>query len=45
MKKIHRVFKFENTTQASNHNAKILKTFKYDYEKVLEKQKTHKHIL
>ena len=33
------VFKFENTKQASKHNAKILKTFNYDYEMVLEKQK------
>ena len=33
------VFKFENTKQASKHNAKILKTFDYDYEMVLEKQK------
>ena len=33
------VFKFENTRQASQHNARILKTFDYDYEMVLEKQK------
>ena len=33
------VFKFENTRQASKHNARILKTFDYDYEMVLEKQK------
>ena len=25
------VFKFGNTTQASDHNAKIFKIFKYDY--------------
>ena len=36
------VFKFEISEQASKHNEKILKTFNYDYEAVLEKQKgTH----
>ena len=33
------VFKFENTIQAANHNKIILKSFNFDYEKLLEKQK------
>ena len=32
-------FKFENTIQAANHNKKILKSFNFDYEKLLEKQR------
>ena len=33
------VFKFEISEQASKHNEKILRTFDYDYEAVLEKKR------
>ena len=33
------VFKFENTLKAAQHNGKILQSFNFDYERVLDKQK------